>query len=260
VAFPNLYNVGVAQGAIRQCYDTNGVTTSVAIKGVSPKAAGPAGYPELGYGFDLQGRPFCDACGTEPFPLPIATLGNPDHDFQLTTSYSIESPRPDSLPVDLTYDFWVKQDRLPGRPPRGDDVEVLIFLYQRGMDRCVSSRSATGFSAEVTINGRVGPTTWHVCQLVGGTGATAIAFFLATPAQAATATFSLKPRTFIEEAGGFLKRNLGDYSLMGVELGGEFNQCSLPAGCVSSTVNWQWQIAHLLIEGIGAAVSSRTIA
>jgi hypothetical protein len=254
VSQPNLHNTGSSRGVVKQCYTSSGLTTKVQLSDISPGGYGPAGYPELAYGYHLYAQPFCGNCHVEPFPLRVSDLRRPANDYRLTAKYSLAHPSPRSLPHDFIYDLWLERDPTAGRGPRQGDLELIVFLYRQTSATCRRSRGAVAFSTKITFNRRPLVSRWRVCEIDGGTEATPVAFSLKQPSQARSAEISLRLADFIDEAGRFLGRDLGSYSLMGIELGGEFDFCSPPAGCVTPNANWRWRVSRLALEGPSAAI------
>jgi hypothetical protein len=248
IAQANLHNTQTSTGRIQQCYAASGLTTTTALTSISPIGHGPAGYPEAAYGYNLYAVPFCDACHSEPFPIRISDLRTQNRDLRLTADYTLGPASPSSLPRDFMYDLWLEREPSPGTPPRPGDVEVIVFLYQQRIATCIPSRDPASFSTRILINGRRVTSRWSVCEIYGGTAATPVAFFLESPKQFQTAEISLGLSSFLQKAGTFLGRDVGAYSLMGVELGGEFDQCSPPSGCTASTSTWRWRISELTLE------------
>jgi hypothetical protein len=54
-----------------------------------------------------------------------------------------------------------------------------------------------------------------VCRIDGGTDATPVAYLLEDPPQSRSGEISLPVRRFVAQAGKYLERDLGGYSLMG---------------------------------------------
>jgi hypothetical protein len=256
ISHANLHNTGSSAGVIEQCYTSAGFTTKLRLSGISPTPIGygPAGYPELAYGYHLYAQPFCGSCHVEPFPLRVSDLRRPANDYRLTAKYSLARPVPRSLPYDFIYDLWLERDPTAGRGPRQGDLELIVFLYRQTSATCRRSRGAVAFSTKITFSRRPLVSRWRVCEIDGGTEATPVAFSLKQPSQARSAEISLRLADFIDEAGRFLGRDLGSYSLMGFELGGEFDFCSPPAGCVTPNANWRWRVSRLALEGPSAAI------
>jgi hypothetical protein len=255
IAQANLYNTRSAAGVIKQCYGAAGLTTNVALTGISTVGPGPAGYPEAAYGYHLYDRPFCAMCNSQPFPLPVAGLGDLEHDYRLTVAYSLGAPSPRSLPRDFVYDLWLEHHPSPGSAPHAGDVELIVFLYHRQLsENCLTSPPPGAFSTDAYFNGRYVSSTWRVCRIDGGTDATPVAYFLEDPPQSRSGEISLPLTRFVAEAGNFLGRSLDGYSLMGIELGGEFDQCYRLSGCAAGRVSWQWRISRLVLQSASAAI------
>jgi hypothetical protein len=245
VAEANLHNTRSSVGQIRQCLTASGLTTTLGLSRLSPIGAGPSGYPEVAYGDNLNDQPFCRTCRTLPFPLPLSALNGAYRSYAVTADYSLGRPSPPSLPVDLIYDFWLERHPSPGLPPRWGDIELLIFMYQQGMANCTPGRIPVTFTTNVDVIGSPRSATWRVCRIYGGTAATPVAFFLENPSPSPTGQMSIRPSDFVDEAGSYLARPVGGYSLMGIELGAEFDQCSMAAGCQVDNPSWQWQLTRL---------------
>jgi hypothetical protein len=110
------------------------------------------------------------------------------------------------------------------------------------------------FTAPAEVEGQQMASNWTVCQIRGGTDATPIAFFLNEPSQVQAGQLTLRINDFIVEASTYVHKDLAGYSLMGVELGGEFNFCSPQAGCATSTLKWRWNISKLELESPSATI------
>ena len=254
IARVNLHNVDQSTGVIRQCYSaTQGLTTDISLAGITPLRHGPAGYPEVAYGYDAYGLPYCRGCHSEPFPLRVADLGEPAHDFWVTTRYALNAPSPDSLPLDFIYDFWLEQNPAPGAAPQPGDVELLVFLYEQNIATCLDNPTPETFETPAIFDGRPILSSWKVCHIRGGTEATPIAFFLEHPAPSRSAGVSLRIRDFLTQAADYLQMDLRSYLLMGVELGGEFDQCE-PGACRVSDSNWEFRISQLSLEAPSATI------
>ncbi|MDQ1430860.1 MAG: hypothetical protein QOF40_1462 [Actinomycetota bacterium] len=254
MAQPNFHNVQLTNGSIEQCLTASGITTDLALTTVAPRGYGPAAYPEVAYGYNLFGEPFCRTCHSEPFPLRVADLGGPDSDYRLTTKYSLGAPSPSTLPHDFVIDLWLEQDPTAGAGPRPGDVELIIFLYEHQIASCDGSPvpSAT-FSTAVLLRGRPTAATWRVCEIRGGTDATPLAFFLDDPAPTRQGDISLRLADFVQRGAEYLARDLNGHSLMGVEVGSEVDLCT-PQGCASPNPTWKWRISQLALENGVAAI------
>jgi hypothetical protein len=253
VSAVNLWNVTSSAGSIRRCYGTAGLTTAISLSRVVQNGAGPAGYPEVAYGFGLTDRPFCptaNACQTKPFPLATTTLRN---SYLLSTTYAIGAT---PVPYDFIYDFWLERSPTAGGPvtctstdappscPQPGDVELLIVLDHRAIPFCKSAPSQV--SEPLTLDDRASAATWTVCSIAGGTEATSVAFFLDRPAERRSASVSLQPKAFVDAALSFLGHGYATaaYDLMGVELGGEFDSCST-SNCQPA---WSWRLGQLALR------------
>jgi hypothetical protein len=252
IALSNLYNTRASVGVIRQCYGRSGLATDVTLKGLSPVGPGPAGYPEVAYGYDLVDRPVCQGCHTQPFPLAVSAVGLALS--RVIVSYSLDVASPRSLPDDLIYDLWLERQPSPDALPRQGDIELIIFLYRHPPDSpCVPGGPLQMLSTLASFNGREGTSRWLVCRITGGTPATSIGFLMGSPSQSRTGSISLPLRPFIDEAARFVGGDLDGYSLMGIELGGEFDRCS--AGrCVAATVAWRWRVSRLILDGKSGSI------
>jgi hypothetical protein len=255
IARANLHNTSQATGALRQCYSADtGLTTSITLASAAPVGHGPLGYPEAAYGFDAYGQPHCPGCRSVPFPLPISELGWGSHDYWVAARYSLGAPATDALPFDFIFDFWLEQQPLPGIAPQPGDLELLVFLYEHNIANCVEEPFApVTFSTPALMDGRPVYSTWRVCTIRGGTDATPIAFFLQTPAPSRDRRVSLRIADFVQEAGAYLRADLTGHKLMGVELGGEFNQCE-PGGCTVAEPSWGFRISELSVQSGSAAI------
>jgi Glycosyl hydrolase family 12 len=249
IAEPNLHNTRASTGLIRQCFGPDGLTTSVTVTDISPIGVGPAGFPEVGYGYNLYDQPFCRPCHSAPFPLPVAAIGGLSRDHRIVTEYTLGDSSPSSLPLDFILDLWLERNPVPGRSPQLGDVELLVFLYEHAIATCLASPTPIALTTTVSFNGRQVSSRWQVCRIRGGTDATPVAFFLQSPGQSRAAQLGLPLRDFVQGAERFLGRNLGRHELLGIELGGEFDQCFSPAVCTVSSVSWSWRISRLALVG-----------
>jgi hypothetical protein len=249
IARSNVYNAAGSSGVVRECYGRSGAVARIRLKAASPTGPGPLGYPEVAYGYHLFDQPFCRTCHSQPFPLPVSTLRRFPKIFRVSTTYSVGDASPESLPRDFIYDLWLERNPAPGREPRPGDLELALFLY-RGSDTgpCVPDALRSTLTATALVNGRSVSTHWTVCRFLGGTAATPVAFLLTYPAESRTASISLPIAPFIDSAGQFAGEDVSEHSLMGIELGGEFDQCSGPSGCIASALNWSWHISRLIFE------------
>ena len=244
---PNLYNAYDSTGILRQCTGPSGVTSYFSFDSIKPITYGPAGYPEVAYGNNLNDQPFCSGCPTAPFPVAVSDLSGGTHDLRLSIDYSLGAATPANLPRDFIYDVWLERASQPGSPPAQGDVEMLIFLYQQNIASCPANGTTTTLSTEVTRNGATTRSSWKVCEISGGTKADPVAFFLQDPLPSDSVRLTLSLQDFVQAAGGYLNRSLTDHSVMGVEVGGEFNQCSMKDGCVDTQAAWQWSLQDLTI-------------
>lgn len=254
IAQANLHNTQSSTGSIRQCHNAGGLSTSIDLTSLTPTNAGPAGFPEAAYGYDLYAQPFCAACRPGPFPLPVSRIGRFGSDYRLSASYALGRPSPSSLPLDFIYDLWLERNPSAGQPPQSGDLELIVFLYQQGMADCLPSPAPASFTTRIVAGGRQISSRWQICEIRGGTAATPVAFFLRSPAQSRAGTISLRLADFVAQAGRYVSTDLGSYRLMGVELGGEFDQCSPPDGCEASSLSWGWQISRLALESRTATI------
>jgi hypothetical protein len=247
VVQPNLYNAFNSTGVLRQCTGRSGVTSYFSFGSIKPISYGPAGYPEVAYGNNLNDQPFCSGCPATPFPVAVSDLFSGTHNLRVSIDYSLGAATPPDLPRDFIYDVWLEGAAKPGSPPAQGDVEMLIFLYQQNIASCPANASTTSLSTQVTRNGSTTPSSWKVCEISGGTKADPVAFFLQDPLPSDSVRLTLSLQDFVQAAGRYLNRNLTDHSVMGVEVGGEFNQCSVKDGCVDAQAAWQWSLRDLTI-------------
>lgn len=247
VVQPNLYNAYNSTGVLRQCTGPSGVNSYFSFGSIKAISYGPAGYPEVAYGNNLNDQPFCSGCPTTPFPVAVSDLFRGTHNLRLSIDYSLGAASPADLPRDFIYDLWLERSAKPGSPPAQGDVEMLLFLYQQNIASCPATASITSLSTGVIRNGSSRPSTWKVCEISGGTKADPVAFFLQDPLPSDSARLTLSLQDFVQAASRYLNRNLSDHSVMGVEVGGEFNQCSMNDGCVDSQAAWQWSLKDLTI-------------
>jgi hypothetical protein len=255
IAHANLYNAQTSSGVIRQCYGSSGVATNIDLRTVSPVMPGPVGYPEVAYGYHLYDRPFCPMCQAQPFPLRVLALRRYGSHARVTAAYSLGRPSPRSLPRDFIYDLWLERHPAPDAAPRPRDIELLIFLYYHEPNAtCLPSPIPSAFSTPISSKGRRVLSHWSVCRLNGGTRATPVAFFLRHPTPSLAGDISLPLNAMIGEAGQFVGEDLRRYLLMGIELGGEFGQCSATAGCGTSGAKWSWRISRLVLEGTPTSI------
>jgi hypothetical protein len=255
IARTNLYNVESANGMLRQCYSpTDGLTTTIALDGITPVGHGPAGYPEAAYGYDPFGHPFCRGCHSEPFPLRVADFTSDFHDYTVLARYELGAPVPATLPVDFMYNVWLEQNPMPGVAPQPGDVELLIFLYDQNIASCDASPiPVASLSSAAVFDDRPVLARWRVCQIRGGTAATPIAFFLEHPAPSTAAQVTLRISDFVRQAADYLWADLSAHLVMGIELGGEFAQCT-PTGCTDGPLEWGYRIEHLSLANAHATI------
>jgi hypothetical protein len=250
----NLYNTSQSAGSIQQCSKPSGVTNDLALADLKPIGYGPAGYPEVAYGRNLYDQPFCDSCPSYPFPLRVSQLGRDGHDLRLSVGYSLGRPSPPTLPRDFMYDIWLERAAQPGQPPATGDLELIIFLYQQGMAACPAGSPWVRFSTPIIVSGNATRSSWDVCQIRGGTNASPIAFFPESPAQSENGHLTFALRDFIDAASTYLGQSLSDHTVLGVEVGGEFNQCVAQQGCQIQRLKWSWSLQELTILDGQAAV------
>jgi hypothetical protein len=67
------------------------------------------------------------------------------------------------------------------------------------------------------------------------------------PAQSDSGQLTLSIRDFVDAAANYLDEDLSHHSLLGVEVGGEFDQCSVQQGCQLSQLSWGWIVQQLTI-------------
>ena len=249
----NLYNTWESAGSIRQCSGPTGVTNDLALAGLRATNYGPAGYPEVAYGYNLNDHSFCGSCPTRPFPVRISELLGDSNDLRLSLDYSLGKASPPTLPRDFIYDVWLERAARPDQPPAPGDVELIVFLYQQNIAACSDGTTPMPFSSVLTIDGKAVLSTWHACHIKGGTAATPVAFFLDTPAQSESGRLNLGLRDFVNAASTFLGQSLSDHSVLGVEVGGEFDQCSVQDGCQVPQLRWGWSVHELtILDGRGS--------
>ncbi|HEX6395439.1 MAG TPA: hypothetical protein VFZ97_18535 [Acidimicrobiales bacterium] len=249
----NLYNTWKSAGSIRQCSGPTGVTNDLALGDLKATNYGPAGYPEVAYGYNLNDVSFCGTCPTRPFPVRVSELLGDSNDLRLSLDYALGKAFPPTLPRDFIYDIWLEQAARPGRPPVAGDVELIVILYQHAIATCSGGTAPVPFSTVLTVNGKAVRSTWHVCRIKGGTAATPVAFFLDSPAQSDSGRLVLGLRDFVAAASTYLGQSLLDHSVLGLEVGGEFDQCSVHDGCEVPQLRWGWRVHDLtIINGRGS--------
>lgn len=249
----NLYNTWESAGSIRQCSGPTGVTNDLALSRLKSTSYGPAGYPEVAYGYNLNDHSFCGTCPTRPFPLRVSELVGDGNDLRLSLDYSLGKASPPTLPRDFIYDVWLERAARPGQPPAAGDVELIIFLYQQAIAACSDGITPMTFSTVLTFDRKAVPSTWHACRIKGGTAATPVAFFLDTPSQSESGRLTIGLRDFVEAASRYVSQSLSDHSVLGVEVGGEFDQCSVQEGCKVPQLRWGWSVHELtILDGQGS--------
>jgi hypothetical protein len=173
----------------------------------------------------------------------------------VTARYSLAEAQPRSLPRDFIYDLWLEQHPSPGAAPRPGDIELLIFLYHAAnIATCLQQVRPAALTTAAVVNGGWVSSRWRMCQTHGGTQATPIAFFLASPSESPAAEVSLPIGEFVGAAARYAKSDVRSYSLMGIELGGEFDQCPSASRCASASAAWRWRISRLVLASASGAI------
>ncbi len=228
VATPNLWNVETSVGTIRQCYNIDsGFEDTVELSSLSlGPTAGPAGFPEIGYGESSYGETFCGAttasCKKAPFPIPVSSFA--EYPYQASITYSVGSITPAQY-LHLTYDLWLERS-ITDKGPQAADVEIMIEPYNT-YPACGARRpSFTSAGA-----------TWVVFKGCGATKATTLHFVLKSSEQRKTGTVRVNLSSFVAEAKKILPSDtsIDRERMAGIEVGIEFDNYT----CVGKTCSPQ---------------------
>jgi len=231
----NLWNAVSASGSIQQCYDKNtGLKTSINLNNIQyySYSGAPAAYSEIGYGTSLNGVPFGNQNTALTFPVDVNSFENLN--YQASVNYEFGIPIPSNLPVDFTYDLWIRQPCQDTSNSfscdiQSKDYEIMIWLYN-------SNNNALGTKVNntpITID----QLSWNEFKGTGSAGATTISFVLTTPKS--NGNISLNLGDFIKTSGNIVNNDFSGYSLMGVELGTEFGKNNQ-----FTNADWTWEITN----------------
>lgn len=275
IATANLWNVQRSAGIVSQCFSTAasgqapGLVTTFNLTGLTPISNGPAGYPEIAYGYSNDGDRLCidtRPCAAAPFPIPVQNfLAAPT---TATLGYSLGAPAPSALPVDLIYNLWIRQSPARGAP-QACDVEVVVYLYESNLPPPPPARSGscavapTKLSDRLVMDGAVdgthAPIGWNVSVGAGGTDATTVYFAMTSPEPKASARLGVPLGDIVKKAADLLGPAYAATSgyVMGVELGAEFNQAQCPNACVMSSgdAQWSWTVSKFSLEAAGSKLN-----
>jgi len=245
-AVSNLWNLQSADGSIVLCYTSEtGMNSSVSFSNV--KVQGPpqnfVGYPEVGYGNNVEGDSFGPQSTMVSFPMTILSLSqlNP----WSNTTFVVKSLTAGS--IDIGYDLWIKGS--VGGPSVSADYEVMILFYVPGP--CTSYSAATyQFTDTVYIDSAPKLETWTVCVAAAGTHARLAGFTLTGPSEIDAGSVALRPMDFIQSVEARVNnRSLSNYYVEGFEFGTEFWSSS------ANQAVFQWSLSHWSIGSEGHVVS-----
>jgi hypothetical protein len=201
----------------------------------------PAGSPEIGYGidsYDVAFGPLSTKTTLSSFPMPVNSFDNLN--YWVNAGYSLGTPTPADLTIDLTYDLWIEAAPSPGVGPKSGDLEIMLFLYNSnappdGTLTCSSCFSETNSSGQSTV--------WSIYEGIGGAGTATITFLLTSPTPTSTRSIAVQLQDFIEKALSYHPMSASAV-LMGIELGTEFG-ATYPA---QPSVSWSWTISNLVLQ------------
>jgi len=234
-AISNLWNLQSADGSIVLCYTSQtGMNSSVSFSNV--KVQGPpqnfVGYPEVGYGNNVEGDSFGPQSGFVSFPMTVFSLSglNP----WSNTTFVTKSLAAGS--IDMGYDIWVKGS--VGGPSVSTDYEVMILFYVPGP--CTSYSAATyQFTNTVYIDSVPRLENWTVCVAAAGTHARLVQFTLNGTSEINAGSVALRPFDFIRSVEGKVSNSsLSNYYVEGLEFGTEFWSNS------ANQAVFQWSMSH----------------
>jgi hypothetical protein len=241
-----MWNTASSNGEVQQCVDATGLHTTISLNEIQYQAQGaPAGSPEIGYGIDSYDVPFgplSTKTTLSTFPMPVSSFDNLN--YWISVGYSLGTPTPTGLTIDLTYDLWIEAAPSLYSPPKSDDLEIMLFLYGShappdGISICPASQSSC-FS-QTNPNGQ--STLWNIYEGIGGAGTTTITFLLTSPTPTSTGSIAVQLQDFIEKALSIHPVSASPV-LMGIELGTEFGGTP-PA---QPSASWSWTLSSLVLQ------------
>jgi len=238
----NMWNTVSSVGDVEQCVGETGLQTTISLNDIQYDLQGaPAGSPEIGYGidsFDVGFGPLSTKTTLSSFPMLASSFDNLN--YWISVGYSLGSPSPPGLTIDLVYDLWIETAPSPGVGPQSGDLEVMLFLYGSnalpdGSSVCLSCFSETNPTGQSSV--------WSIYRGIGGAGTTTITFLLTSPTPTSTGSIDVRLQDFIEKA-LLIHPMSASSELMGIELGTEFGG-TYPA---QPSASWGWTISSLVLQ------------
>jgi hypothetical protein len=255
-AMGNLWNTVSSAGRIRQCYGSHGLSTQLALNGIHYRGGGPAGFPEVGYGRNLNDAPFCASrCPSTRFPVRLTALPSGRNGLAATVRYRLGRRSPRGLNFNVAYDLWLERAPHQGRRPQGHDIEVMISLKRRGIVGC--GAGSTSWTSGIVVNGRRVRAHWRTCNFIGGSNARFVPVLLESPSiSRGTIGLALKPliaRAVRENEKADPSARWRTYSLMGVEFGTEVGFCAVQP-CNETALNFSFSVSRLVLRWGSSAI------
>lgn len=243
IAQGNPWNTTSANGSIVLCNENLGLQAVIGLNSIDYAKPGPAGYAEAAFGKNYEDNSFCiQTCPVGPFPLSYASLSKDVPVVQ--AAYTTTSILSNSMPFDWGLDLWMEKQPSAGIPPnKSTDTEILIEPYNNGLAPPGCSLTTT-LVTTIKWDGTSTPSTWRVCDDVGGAGVNLTTFVLKSPRQSFSATVALPLLPFVNEASKVSGLDLTQNVLMGVEFGTEYGNWSY-----SGNVQLSWTISSLSLSG-----------
>ncbi len=238
----NMWNTASSAGEVQQCVDATGLHTTISLNEIQYEMQGaPAGSPEIGYGidsYDVAFGPLSTKTTLSSFPMPVNSFDNLN--YWISAGYSLGTPTPTDLTIDLTYDLWIEAAPSPGVGPKSGDLEIMLFLYNSNAPPDGNPICSSCFS-EINPSGQ--STVWSIYEGIGGAGTTTITFLLTSPTPTSTGSIAVQLQHFIEKALSYHPMSASAV-LMGVELGTEFGG-TYPA---QPSASWSWTLSSLVLQ------------
>ncbi len=221
---PDLWNLEKAQGSTLMNIGENGqLTVNSSFKNVISEVYTILGYPEIGYGYNLEDEMFGNAQSSSLiFPMNYHKFSNLN--FSSDSNYTFEKLQPSNIPIDFSYDLWLEQNPTPSNQPTNNDLEVMIWMYSQ--DNHPIGNQIGQYNITISINGHKMLSTWNVFAGRANPWET-VSFVLNTKYSSSSSNITLNLSKFINKAGEDSHLNLSTYTMMGIEIGNEFGNENL---------------------------------
>ncbi|MHB1440652.1 MAG: GH12 family glycosyl hydrolase domain-containing protein [Cuniculiplasma sp.] len=214
----NMWNVRKIDGTVQILLGRNYMETKIEIESVDLKQKTIFGYPEYAIGHNLMVSPF-NPKSIQLISFPLTVEKFIKRDLKLYTKFSTKRFYPSTLPFNISYDFWIRQNKENNDLPGESDCEIMIWLY-RHIQYPIGKNEGYVY-IDCRVNGKVERFKFFIWIGRGAKWLT-ISFVMDPEKQKQEISMEIPVSQFMEVSKKLMENSIEEQYIMGIELGSEF--------------------------------------